>query len=68
FGVDMGLSALNKDAVKQGLEKIAESSRAEMERQWRRLHVTEWEVIVNRAQLVKEHSSSILEELKKLTH
>ncbi|CAJ2645180.1 unnamed protein product [Trifolium pratense] len=68
FGVDMGLSALNKDAVKQGLEMIAESSRAEMERQWRRLHVTELEVLMNLAQFVKELSREILEELKKSIH
>ncbi|MCI76590.1 hypothetical protein A2U01_0097860, partial [Trifolium medium] len=38
----MGL-CLNKDVGKKGLDMIGESRRAEMERQLRQLHVTEWE-------------------------
>ncbi|XP_045789023.1 probable transcription factor At4g00390 [Trifolium pratense] len=59
---------LNKDDGEKRLEMIGESRRAEMVHQWRQLHVAELEVYVNRAQLVKDHTSYLLEELTKSTH
>ncbi|EXB31415.1 hypothetical protein L484_014842 [Morus notabilis] len=56
--------SLPEHVVKQGLDLISESKKAELEAKWRMLHIAEFELFVKKSQLISEQSKLILEAIK----
>ncbi|XP_068322153.1 probable transcription factor At1g61730 [Pyrus communis] len=59
---------LPEGVVKQGLELIGESKRADLKEKWRKLHVAELELFVKRSELMRDQTKVILEALKSSGH
>jgi hypothetical protein len=65
FADSLGLSAFNRDAMKDGYELLAESKKVELAKKWRKVQIAELELFIGRAQLVMDQSNLILEAINK---
>ncbi|CAI8591285.1 unnamed protein product [Vicia faba] len=65
FGEAAGLSSLNKDAMKRGMDLMAESKVDEFDERWRKIQIAEMEVFVARGQLIKDQTRIALAAFKK---
>lgn len=65
FGDAAGLSLLNKDAMRRGMELMGESKVDEFDARWRKVQIAEMEVFVARGQLIKDQTRMALEAYKK---
>lgn len=68
FDKCVGLSGLNEDVVKRGVELIGESEKAELEGRWKKLQLAELELFLKRAQLIDYQARLILEAYKSSHH
>ncbi|XP_062013380.1 probable transcription factor At1g61730 [Rosa rugosa] len=59
---------LSETIVKQGMELIGGSKRADLEDRWNKLHVAELELFVQRTELMRDQGKLILEAFKKSDH
>lgn len=64
FGDELGLSLLNMDAMKKGMELMGESKMAVFEERWEKVQIAEMELLLLRAELVRDQTSMILEAYK----
>ncbi|CAL0312992.1 unnamed protein product [Lupinus luteus] len=64
----VGLSELNEEVVKRGLELIGASEREEFEEEWKKLQAAEFELSVKRVELIANHARLILEACKSSNH
>ncbi|XP_027329839.1 probable transcription factor At1g11510 [Abrus precatorius] len=63
-----GVYRLNEDDAKRGLQLIGESKRAELEAKWKKIRAAEMKLYADRALLVGEQTSLILEALQPSNH
>lgn len=68
FDKTFGLVGLPEHVLKQGLDLIAESKRAELEEKWKKLHLAELELYTKRTQLISDQAKLILDAYKSSDH
>ncbi|CAJ2629605.1 unnamed protein product [Trifolium pratense] len=61
---DFDETCMGLNMLKRGMELLGEEKRKELETRWKKLKVREMEVLVMRAELVKDHARLILNELE----
>ncbi|KAE9614461.1 hypothetical protein Lal_00012291 [Lupinus albus] len=64
----VGLSEVNEEVVKRGIELIGASERKELEEEWKELQAAEFELSVKRVELIANHARLILEAYKSSNH
>ncbi|CAK8530414.1 unnamed protein product [Lathyrus sativus] len=65
FGEAAGLSSLNMDAMRRGMELLGESKVDEFDAKWKKVQIAELEMFVTRGQLIKDQTRLALEAFKK---
>ncbi|MCI25352.1 mediator-associated protein 1-like, partial [Trifolium medium] len=61
---DFDEMCMGVNVLKRGMELLGEAKREELETRWKKLKAREMEVLVMRAELVKDHARLILNELE----
>ncbi|KAE8680065.1 oxygen-evolving enhancer protein 3 [Hibiscus syriacus] len=61
FDKRFGVSGLEEEVLKHGLDMVDSESKATLEARWRKLQIAELELFIERSELVKEHAKLILE-------
>ncbi|KAL5839718.1 hypothetical protein ACOSQ4_012326 [Xanthoceras sorbifolium] len=64
FDKSLGVAGLEDYVVKNGLDMIGGSKKTELEQRWKKLHIAQLELFVERIDLVKEQAVLMLESLK----
>ncbi|XP_004485664.1 GLABROUS1 enhancer-binding protein-like [Cicer arietinum] len=65
FDSGVGLSGLNENVAKKGLELIENSKRVDLEDKWKELQIVEMELFLERAQLIRDQTSALVKVQKK---
>jgi hypothetical protein len=65
YNDDMGLNALDKDAVKRALELMEESKRVALEERWHKFNIAKMELFVKRTRLIRDQARLVLKETEK---
>ncbi|EXC19617.1 hypothetical protein L484_019363 [Morus notabilis] len=63
-----GMKSLPEEVVKKGLDLLPESKKAELDAMWKKLHIDELELFVEKNQLMNEQVKLVLEKLKSSDH
>ena len=60
----LGKTAMEDFVIKNGLDMIGGSEKVELEQRWKKLHIAQLELYIERIELVKEQAVLVLESLK----
>ncbi|EXC19609.1 hypothetical protein L484_019355 [Morus notabilis] len=66
--IGFGMKSLPEEVVKKGLDLLPESKKAELDAMWKKLHIDELELFVEKNQLMNEQVKLVLEKLKSSDH
>ncbi|KAE8681145.1 RmlC-like cupins superfamily protein [Hibiscus syriacus] len=61
FDKRFGVSSLEEEVLKHGLDMVDSEKKATLEARWRKLQISELELFIERSELVKEHAKLLLE-------
>ncbi|PON34664.1 Mediator-associated protein [Parasponia andersonii] len=68
FDKSLGEFGLSEHVVKQGLDLISESKKAELEAKWKKIRLAELDLFVKRSQLITDQAKLILDAFKSSDH